>query len=1213
MASQSFMLKAAGLQTYYQSLMELSPGALLKANNTVINRDGVVEPRRGIKTYLPSISSNSGERVVKAKQLFEYRGNVFFHGNGPELDQDYMYSLVGGIYTPHTSIFAPVTGYRIRSEEAKGNFYFTSSTGIKTISSKTSSDFVSGFDIQETGGPKALPANASLNFTYVISGTGIGYLTGAVASIPAKSAYRILWTYTDNNDNLVFGAVSPRTIVSNPSTTTGISVNLSIPIPNVILNNSSQFKQYKYRIYRSEVANGEPSDELYQVFEGTLTSAQVSAELVTYTDSISDSARLGGVPLYTNQNSGEGILKSNESPPSARDLSLFKGHMFYANTRTAHSTSLTLQSTTNITTTSNIVITDGTGAGTSIYGFQGTKEASTLTVTTAVLANYVSKYLSISSGSNERRYALWFDTTGVAAVPSITSGLIPVKVTLLGLGTTALIAAAINTVLVSLSSDFTTSYTGGSSVISVTNSSNGSASDTTYVSGAEITVVKNTEGTGEVLSGTRKILISGRANTSEAIEETARSIVRVINSDPNCVVVASYISNFGETPGKLLLQKKNLVDLQFFLGTTDVNTASASTFSPKLGLGITNSSYTMGATSNITTSVAHGLNTSDVVCVYGATSLYLLATIDSSINGRAVVTGTPSAFIYSILNHSTGAWLSGVVPPASTVGTDGDNYIDTNTNIVYKKASGAWNTVTAVLNGTTIISPVESVAESIGNRIYYSKYQEHEAVPILNYIDVGSREQKILRIVKLRESLFILKEDGVFRLAGDPGSNPTWDVGAFDTTCIIKAPDTAVTLGNQCYFFSNQGVVSMNEAGLEVVSEPIQDKFLPFISTNPNLPTADFAVAYESDRALLLWTVSTKADTVATVCYRYSINTKTWTEWKIPKTCAVLNRAEDKLYFGSSIDNYIEVERKNFDRFDYTDRQFVITMATKGLNGTIIKTSGQPLMSVDDVILQEQYVTAYQFNTILKKLDLDSGIPASNFFTTLGFVSGDDMSSKLEELVNMLNIVDPASAYSFSGSTDFATIQVEFNQNIQKLNDSSVAVFTNYPMSVGTISYEAVIVSLDTVKKETTLDIAPAFMVGTMTLYKGIPTDISYTPQHVGDPSSEKQFSYGAFLFERRSFKSAQVGYNSDVSDSYEEIVISPVSSAIFGGVSWGDGSVWGGLGDQAELLTYIPLRKQRARFLGCRFTHATALESFALYGVSLTYRPYTIPNRTNR
>ena len=65
MASQIINLKASGLQTYYQTLMEISPGALLKANNVVIDRDGVIEPRRGIKTYSPTVD--------KVKQLLEYK------------------------------------------------------------------------------------------------------------------------------------------------------------------------------------------------------------------------------------------------------------------------------------------------------------------------------------------------------------------------------------------------------------------------------------------------------------------------------------------------------------------------------------------------------------------------------------------------------------------------------------------------------------------------------------------------------------------------------------------------------------------------------------------------------------------------------------------------------------------------------------------------------------------------------------------------------------------------------------------------------------------------------------------------------------------------------------------------------------------------------------------------------------------------------------
>ena len=47
------------------------------------------------------------------------------------------------------------------------------------------------------------------------------------------------------------------------------------------------------------------------------------------------------------------------------------------------------------------------------------------------------------------------------------------------------------------------------------------------------------------------------------------------------------------------------------------------------------------------------------------------------------------------------------------------------------------------------------------NRIFFSKIQQPEAVPILNYVDAGSRGNEILRIIPLRDSVFVLKEDGV--------------------------------------------------------------------------------------------------------------------------------------------------------------------------------------------------------------------------------------------------------------------------------------------------------------------------------------------------------------------------------------------------------------------------------------------------------------------
>lgn len=979
MANLIVNLKAAGLQTFYQSLMEISPGALLKANNTVINRDGVIEPRRGIKAYGPAFTGNN-----KVKQLIEYKGVILRHlGNTLSADSG------SGIFSDFNGDYLePSPGYRIKSVEAKGNLYFTTNEGVKKISADTFSDLYNPNIIEDAGGPKAIAGSLSL------TGASGFLLNGNAVS------YRILWIYTDQNDNLIFGAPSASMLINNTSGGTR-NVSLSFQLPYDV--NSTD---YKYRIYRSEMsASGTPSDEVYQVYEASPTSGELLSRTITVTDSLSETLRIGGVPLYTNQYSGEGILKSNEPPPSAKDIALFKGHMFYANTRSRHSVEFTILDLTLFSPgTSNIVI------GESITEYATYSAFPTVGDTTQI---YKSLDDSLTYKWNGSEYVLYTAST------------------------------------------FTYTF------------------NTT-----ENTAIQQAQ------------LFSG------SIEQTAKSLVRVINANSAESVTAYYLSVTGEREGKILLQRKTLSDVTFYIGTT--HAAIATSFSPEIG------------------------------------------------------------------------------------------------------------------TGATLKTKLKSSTEQFSSRIYYSKYEEVEAVPLLNYIDVGSSEQEIYRIISLRESLFILKGDGVFRLAGDPGVNPTWDIGAFDNTSIIKAPDTAVTLGNQCYYYSNQGIMRLNESSLEPISQPIEDKLIPFIATNPNLSTAAFSLGYESDRALLVWTVSNKTDSVATVCYRYSTRTSTWTEWKISKTCAVLHSHEDKLYFGSAVDNYIEVERKNFDRFDYADRQIETSINSSGLVGEILKISNFSVASAEDVLIQQQYVTIYEFNMLLRKLDLDSGLAPHNFYQQLEMLRGEDLTSKISALVVKLDATDLSTSYSalWTAPTDFATIQTQYNAIIAALNSSPNTLFSNYKPSVGALNFEAVILKTDNIRLELTLNSQPAFMVGPVTIYKGIKTEIEYAPQHVQDPAGFKQISTGTFMFERRSFYTAQVAYNSDISDNYEQISFSPKSSSVFGETEFGIGSVWGGQGDQAQIRTYIPLKKQRCRFLGCKFTHGVALESFQLYGLALAVRTYTISNR---
>ena len=1292
MANQSIMLKAAGLQTYFQTLMEIPPGALLKANNTIINRDGVIESRRGIKAY----NSSLNPLAAKAKQLFEYKGRILAH-----LENNTMvYDDGNGLFTPFSgSYIEPISGYRMRSAEGKSNFYFTSNTGVKRISAKTVDDLSLTDVIQNAGVPKGLAGSVKVN--YSVS----GFLTNG-----NKVSYRMIWTLTDRQLTSSQGAPSALMTAENKSIVTDVSgVDVTFLIPQDI--NINNYTSYKYSIYRSEISTSTPSNELRLIYEKNLSLTEVSAvsRSITITDTLSESLRSTAISAYTNSIGGTGLISGNEQPPSARDIALFKGHMFYGNTRTKHSTTFNLLQTSGFASgSSNLIVSNGSTTNT--YTFQGTKQITDINISNpgVSLANITtgdyflissaenqrtytvwfdkttleaqaqvatvivgatlpaaSSYFILYSGLNQRKYVVWFDRTGSNVAPVIAGtyayikisalgaptsaavattiynqllssagsdftlsvssatvtitnkvagpttdifrstsplsnltgatsiqgtgglpGTIPLRIPLSGLTTAAQVAQAIATAFSTLTFDFITIYTPTASVLQIFTENNGySTAASSNIQGTVWCAVTTIQtGLGEDTS-TGKILISGKTNANEALEDMANSIIRVINYNPNSIVDAYYFSAAGETPGKIYLQSKNLEDTNFFVGTQDPLITSK--FNPELGLVTANISAlsdtlpSTPALCTIGTSISLGLTPKNTILIFGATTT-------PSINGKKIVNTVPTTTSYTIQQDIT----------------------------------------SGISAGYTMTSKLMSAAEVIGNRIYYSKYQIHESVPLLYYIDVGSRDQNILRIIALRESLFIFKGDGVFRLAGDPsrnaGTSPTWDVGVFDNTSIIKAPDTAVTLGNQCYYYSNQGIAKLNESSLETISRPIEDKLIPYIKSNPNLDTACFAVAYESDRALLMWGVSSKNDTVATVCYRYNTATQTWTEWKIPKKCAVLNAHEDVMYFGSSKDEFIEVERKNFDRFDYADREFPATLATGNLSGSEMYLALFASLSVGDVLMQEQYVSISQFNSLLKQLDLDPQMPYYGFYDLLKLQIGEDLTEKMVGLRDQLRLADPPSNwtapdsngntnYEFTVTYSFPDIQTQFNQIIDRLNQSKTAKFDNYPRSIGTKKYECYIVSLDTVTKKITLNIAPAFMLGLLKVYKGIPIEVEYAPQHAGDPASFKQFSSGTLMFERMSFYSGKVEYNSDISDHYEEISLFPLSSSTFGGATWGDGCVWGGNGDQADLRTYIPLKKQRCRFIGCRFVHTVALENFQLYGLALSYRTYAIQDRDYR
>jgi len=223
-------------------------------------------------------------------------------------------------------------------------------------------------------------------------------------------------------------------------------------------------------------------------------------------------------------------------------------------------------------------------------------------------------------------------------------------------------------------------------------------------------------------------------------------------------------------------------------------------------------------------------------------------------------------------------------------------------------------------------SGVTSVQDSAQNGLCYSKFEEPDAVPLGNVEYVGSEDSEILRILPLRNSLIILKEEGVWRLTGQTEAD--FIIEELDPTVRIDAPETAVVLNNAVFCSSNQGVVRIDEAtGVSIVSRPIEHD-LRAIQAYTDYATIAHAAAYESDRQYWLFVPENSDDTYATIAYIYNYITGAWTVRRKDCGAAMVLHDNRKLYLGHAVDSYVLEERKSLSGVaDFVDELISTTVS----------------------------------------------------------------------------------------------------------------------------------------------------------------------------------------------------------------------------------------------------------------------------------------------
>jgi hypothetical protein len=541
---QELMLKAKGLATYADKLSEVPEGSLSRADNIVIDKDGLISPRRGYE-LMDGVSSLG---VIESMHTFYDKVWVHRDSTGNDVADKLAY-FTGSVWTDlATSIATPTDLEKMRSMQFAKNIYFASDKGVQKLD-----DFAG--DLVDSGAPEAIAATTTD--------------AGAGTAIPASSnpgtndvavAYRIVWGYKDANENLILGTPSARTVFSHTLGSVR-DVDVEIPIPPQITT------AWFYQIYRSAsidyvAATPEiPSDELFLVFEGNPTQDEVDGiSTLIHTDTQPES--LLGTALYTNATQ-EGILNSNFEPPKCRDMAIYQNHAFYANTETKYTFEFQLLSVgaPGLQATDTITID-----GNAYTAVAGVKETTDFTAAADVAGSLNQTYFLLQDEHGSVGFWIDVDDSGSTIPAGASAADRAVEITTVSTGDSATTVGSAVYAAIIADSKFEAGIDNADGTFTVQSTTYGAKTD-----GADgdtgFTIAEGTAGGPTLSAG--DFVVADLGSVFQNIEDTARNLVKAINDDTRTSdLVAFYDSdtspNSTDLPGMIRVKESDFAEAPAF-------------------------------------------------------------------------------------------------------------------------------------------------------------------------------------------------------------------------------------------------------------------------------------------------------------------------------------------------------------------------------------------------------------------------------------------------------------------------------------------------------------------------------------------------------------------------------------------------------------------------------------------------------------------------
>jgi len=647
-----------------------------------------------------------------------------------------------------------------------------------------------------------------------------------------------------------------------------------------------------------------------------------------------------------------------------------------------------------------------------------------------------------------------------------------------------------------------------------------------------------------------------------------------------------------------------------------------------LGAGVAGAADNGAGLIRITTSKNHGLTTGDYVRIYDVTgtteanetwqvTAIAATTFDlvGSTFSNAYVSGgtvdlyedygaTPRFLLYKTANQGTdaqniaktaqslvrtinlctsntfwdGHYNSSGTDPVGKMEVDAKSlgaaafYLTANST-----ATGGCFGPTMPTSGTTYIS----TNDDFQHAIMWSKADQPEAVPLINIKKIGSADDPILKVVGLRDSLFVIKKkDGVWRLTGESETSWNWD--EFDGTVECIQKNSIVKGENAIYMMTSSGYAKISDVGVEIIGRDNEKNDLRPVKVS-GFDNDGYAWYYDSEKAYKIATYLDQDSTSNDIVKEYNVFTLAWTQRKFGvytndthvSMGVVVNDIE---YTAPLTGNGLLKERKDLATTDYTLPDISNTITAIDITNKSV-TLGTNITIHNDAMLTQGALTK-----IVTSFDTTSSVTLSSV-TSLHANVNLNVSTCADNGSGLIRVTTTA-AHSLSTYNGITIASVTGTTEANGDWVITVIDATNFDLIGSTF---------------TNAYTAGGTVTNAITIKPGIYSRLKYQIIHCGYPEYEK-FHDKVTIFmddDETSISKLYINTTTDADKTAVTTTVDETSNSLWEGIWLGD---WGDRRITDKALILVPDEHSRGSHIYLDIIHAMPQQRIDLNGYSLIF-----------